>query len=517
MTKVISIFCCLLLTLLCSVSAQSKDQLVTQEGLSMYSKILKQEVKYSVCLPSNYYSDKASLPVVYMLHGLGDNASSWLEYGKVDSFTKKRVDEGQIMPMIYIMPEGYTNYYVNDSARKFLYQDMFINELIPYVDKTYRTIADKKHRALVGYSMGGFGALMLAINNTEVFGVTIPLSISVRTDEQYMKEETTGWNEQWGRLFGGVGKQGVKRLTNYYKENSPFHVLKNKQIDTKIFILNGDDEGTLARSNEELHMLMRDKNIPHEFRVRNGGHEFLFWFDALTDGLNFISDYFSGKPYRGDELKSTAIADISLTTANYKGEQIQIYLPEDYNVSSRKYPVVYVDTQLKDDEKNKFAGSVHQLIADQKVAPQILVFYNSRKLSGNIKPFIEHLESTYRIREGRRFRAYLSYKQDGKELLENTKNQYFTCVASFEASASSSEKLLSEWEAVNKKEIERTWIYIDASDKGEIYRENGMLHLLLKDKDVYHEYRVREGNGVIDYLLPGIEDAFIFISEKFHK
>jgi S-formylglutathione hydrolase FrmB len=104
--------------------------------------------------------------------------------------------------------------------------------------------------------MGGFGALVLPLRNPDVVTVSVPLSISVRSDAQYMTEEASGWDDQWGRLFGAVGVTGEGRLTDYYKQHSPFHIFAQKDLsklkDLKIYIDNGDDEETLCRSNEEL-------------------------------------------------------------------------------------------------------------------------------------------------------------------------------------------------------------------------------------------------------------------------
>jgi S-formylglutathione hydrolase FrmB len=229
---------------------QEKARIV--EGLSMSSELLSQEVKYSIILPEDYYTTKKSYPVVYLLHGLGDNESSWLEYGQVSQVVDPAVKKKEIIPMIYVMPQGYSNYYVNDYAGKFMYEDMFIKELVPFIDKHYRTVGDKNHRATLGYSMGGFGALVLPLRNPEVFTVSVPLSISVRSDAQYITEDASGWDEQWGRLFGAVGTTGEARLTDYYKQHSPFHILAQQDLsrlkNLKLFIDNGDDEETLCRS-----------------------------------------------------------------------------------------------------------------------------------------------------------------------------------------------------------------------------------------------------------------------------
>lgn len=512
MKRIVSILIFTLLCLPCVTQAQGK--LLVLEDEVMYSKILKQEVKYTICLPDSYYDSKTRYGVVYMLHGLGDNSYSWLEYGQVDTYSRKAVGDGLIIPMIYVMPDGYKTYYTNDFYKKFLYQDMFIKELIPHIDSKYRTLAAKQYRATIGYSMGGFGALMLAAKNQDVFSVAVPLSISMRTDIQYMEEESPWWDEQWGRLFGGEAKQGEDRLTNYYKENSPLHFFTENKSNLKIFIDNGDDEQTLASSNEELHMLLRDKKINHEFRVRNGGHEFSYWRSAMCNGLNFISDAFEGKPYRGDFAEKNEKVKISLQMINLKNDFVYAYLPSSYDESTRLYPVVYVNSELSMEEKEVFAGIVQKLTETMEIPQMVVVFLSQENNKNNIN----QIEEKLRVRKNRRFRAYWGYKDGGKSALNNLlKVEDFTCIVSFDASIGSDDSLFTTLKNIDKKQFERTWIYIDAPDKGSFYRGNGMLHILFKERGIYHEYRVREGSGDPEYLFQGLGESLKFIGEKFHK
>ena len=146
---------------------------------TMSSQVLGVSVKYSIYLPESYNTDKDKrYPVVYMLHGIGDDNNSWngnyLHANlKIDSWTAQGLGE-----MIYVYPQGFSSYYCNRYDGTFSYMDMFANELVPFIDKTYRTIPDKQHRAISGYSMGGFGAIALAEKHPELFIACAPLSMS---------------------------------------------------------------------------------------------------------------------------------------------------------------------------------------------------------------------------------------------------------------------------------------------------------------------------------------------------
>ncbi len=488
-----------------------------QESISFYSKILNQDVKYSVSLPMDYFRTKNSYPVVYLLHGLGDDESSWLEYGRITQAADRLIKNREIIPMIFIMAQGFRNYYVNDHAGTFLYQDMFTKELVPLIDSLFRTVPGKHQRALMGYSMGGFGALLIPLKHPDIFTVSVPLSISIRTDAQYIKEDAAEWDQQWGRLFGGVGKVGEDRITDYYKENYPFHIIETtdlqKYSDLKIYIDNGDDEQTLCRSNEELHILMRNKSFPHEFRVRNGGHEFVYWREAIPNGLRFISDAFDGKKYRGD---------VQVTHPPKKGKPANsiikksfcIILPDEYNYTNRNYPVVYFMGDFSMTENEKIGSLVGGSIETGSLPPLIVVFINENT---DIRKVISETESDYRIRKGYRFRAIIAYGKSGNNALKLCLDSLqFTSCAIFDGNPDYkyAEKVLKD---SDRKIRTRTWYYIDSPDKGKYFVENGFLHILFRESDLYHEYRVREGEGGFDWFLSGLYDALIFTQDKIHK
>ncbi len=493
------------------------------ESLSFFSKILGQEVKYSICLPQDYFTVNHSYPVVYLLHGLGDDETSWLEYGQISQIADKAVQEKAIVPMIYVMPQGFRSYYVNDFSGAFRYQDMFIQELIPFIDNKYHTIADRQHRATMGYSMGGFGTLILPMKNPEVFGSCVPLSISIRTDQQYMKEDSTGWNQQWGRIFGGIGKIGNDRITDYYRHNNPFQIFSQEDLSKlsglKIFIANGDDEQTLCRSNEELHILLRDKKFSHEFRITNGGHEFAFWRSCLPNGLNFLSDVFESKPYRGDIQLNSAVSRLpfkqmlKLTVGN---ESVNAFVPAEYETTCRLYPVIYLAGNFSESQQFAIAGLVNQKIQRDEVCPMLVVFISAKDL-GQFKTNLPVFEDKLRIRKGFRFRALAGFQDEAIQTFATIMNteQFSSCILSdgFLANDSIS-NLISE---LKPKTLEHTAIFIDAPDKGNFYRGNGNAHILLHDKDIRHEYRVREGIGGFEWFLTGLPEINVFISNKFHQ
>ena len=493
------------------------------ESMVMHSKILKQDVSFSVCLPANYYVVKQSFPVVYLLHGLGDDEASWLEFGQISQYADKATGTKEAVPMIFVAPQGYRTYYVNDYKGTFLYQDMFVKELVPYIDSLFRTIADRQHRAVMGYSMGGFGALILHLKHSDIFGTAVPLSISIRTDEQYKTEDASGWDDQWGRLFGEPGLKGTDRITEYYKQNSPFHVLSQLPASVikklNIYIDNGDKELTLCRSNEELHILMRNLNIPHEFRVRDGGHSFQYWCSSLPNALRFISNAFEGNPYLGDKIINPTVlpvAEKQLKTLSVGNDQLTVFVPLEYDGTNRKYPVMYCIGTFGAKQKQSIASVVNHEIEKNNTCPMLMVFLPEKDTAA-LKAIITQVEDQIRVRKGYKFKAIAGFENGAKSafLIGMNEKQYGICILS--DGFVDKESITGIISSGKKENLKLTSYFIDAPDKGSFYEGNGNAHMLLRDKDVQHEYRVRQGNGGFEWILTGLPEIITFSAKRFHK
>ena len=299
-----ALFTVLVSTCACGDDKQQPEFKRYNSGLAIQSNLINSKipviVSYDILLPADYLSNPGRrYPVVYLLHGYGDNQSSWNgQYMQGESRITYIENHSDLEPMIYVCPNGFKTYYCNFYDGSYNYMDMFVNELVPHIDATYRTLADREHRALIGYSMGGFGAMVLPMKHPEVFSVSVPLSMSFRTDQQYMTESQDGWNNQWGKIFGGVGESGQNRLTDYYKQHCPLYqfVPENKAALSTVhwFLTCGDNEEQLLVANDALHQLMMENGYAHEFRVGDGGHSTSYWRAALDEVLPYIQNCFNG-------------------------------------------------------------------------------------------------------------------------------------------------------------------------------------------------------------------------------
>lgn len=262
------------------------------ESLSFESNILNQKVNYSVYLPPDYHYSKRSYPVLFLLHGYSDNETAWVQFGQVNTAADKGIRQGAVPSMIIVMPDAGVSWYINDYKNELRYEDMFIKEFVPYIDKTYRTRQDREFRAISGLSMGGYGSLMYSMRYPELFSVCVAFSASVLTDEDFIQ------SQRYNRLLSEVVDTtitGKKRLTTHWNEHNPLYLAKKLPVSSlqsvKWYIDCGDDD-FLYRGNAHLHIILRQREVPHEYRVRNGGHEWRYWRTGIIDGLRFIGQAF---------------------------------------------------------------------------------------------------------------------------------------------------------------------------------------------------------------------------------
>ncbi|QHT72096.1 esterase family protein [Rhodocytophaga rosea] len=255
----------------------------------MPSKILKSSRKYAVYFPPDYETSQRSYPVLYLLHGGGDDHTGWVQFGEVQHITDKAIAEGKATPMIIVMPDANTGQrgYFNDIKGEWRYEDFFFEEFMPFIEKTYRIKADKRYRAVAGLSMGGGGSFMYALHHPELFSSACPLSAAAGPIT--LADTKTQLERR------GIKDASAAQVENYYKRHSTLALLEAMPDTTKKavrwYIDCGDDD-FLYEGNAQVHVAMRKKEIPHEFRVRNGGHTWTYWREALPEVLTFISQAF---------------------------------------------------------------------------------------------------------------------------------------------------------------------------------------------------------------------------------
>jgi len=280
-----------LTSLFLTIALEAQSQGTAYESKTLSSNILKMDRKFSIYLPAGYESSDLSYPVLYLLHPAGPantipNQQSWLYYGGLKQYLDRAIESGEIVPMIVVTPDANFGSkrisYFNDPEGDFNFEDFFFKEFIPYIEKNYRCRTEKDSKAIAGASLGGAAVLQYVVHQPDKFSVACALSAAVRKyDSEYLKNKFPNVSDkvliEWYKPYDVIT----------YFENLP----ENTEIKTKLYISCGDDDH-LSSNNALLHIDMKAKGIPHEFRIRNGAHDWSYWRNALPEFMTYISDSF---------------------------------------------------------------------------------------------------------------------------------------------------------------------------------------------------------------------------------
>ena len=258
------------------------------DNLKMNSEILDMERNYAIYLPPDYESSSRSYPVLYLLHGLGDDQTGWIQFGEVKKIADNAIINGDATPMIIVMPDANTGEvgYFNIPSKDWMYEDFFFNELMPHVESKYRIKSDKRFRAISGLSMGGGGTLTYALHRPDLFSAAAPLSSATGSTDV---EESLKRIRRYGFEFTKAEMQSL------LKANHPLELIKdiplNKLNSVRWYIDCGDDD-YLFEDNSLLHIAFTKRGINHEYRVRDGAHTWTYWRESLPTVLEFVSQGF---------------------------------------------------------------------------------------------------------------------------------------------------------------------------------------------------------------------------------
>ena len=483
----------------------------------MYSALFDNEITYAVLLPEGYDQSTASYPVVYLLHGYGDTERSWYTSGGLQYYVDQYASD--IAPMIYVMPAAYKSYYVNRFSGDYPYMDMMTTELIPAIDSLFRTRKDKSARAVMGYSMGGYGALILPALNPDVFTVGVPLSMSFRTDEQYMAEPQDVFNSQWGVLFGGFGTTGQARLTDHFIQHSPFHFFGTGDLsrfkDLHLLLDCGDDEESLSITSDELHRVMSDNNIPHEYRVRNGGHSFVYWKKSYPEAFKFISNAVTGLSYP-DEPAPVAIGTLVNSAAiqpmEIDGLLVNVLPPDEYVLSSANFPVLYILHDYEEGQRTRNVTDVFSMLRNnmtsgaltKSIVVEVPVDL-SQIDSERMLQIVNRIDSTYHTIQNRQGRVILGNELGGASsaVLALGNPDVFASCYMFNASLSAGSVDVSS----------EVFYYLDMTDGCSSYRGIHQLYTDIRKADIEYQYRVRQGGQNYQAFLNGLGESLSTIRE----
>ncbi len=268
---------------------------------ALQSHILKRNVHYCVQVPGSYEQKDASgqprrFPVLYYLHGLGDNEQSFSRSGGWTLIEDLRA-QGKIGDFLIVAPEGYASFYINSADGSERYSDFFLREFIPYIEKKYRVLPGREARGITGISMGGYGALRFAFAYPELFSAVSAQSAALilETPEHLnalAQERSQDARDAFAPLIGDPINVA------HWRANDPFMLArKNKAAlkNTAIYFNCGQsDDFGFEKGAAVLDKQLTSEGIAHEYRPYPGGHNMNYFLSHLGEVIEFHSKAFAG-------------------------------------------------------------------------------------------------------------------------------------------------------------------------------------------------------------------------------
>lgn len=258
------------------------------DTIEVYSTVMKKHLKAAVVTPAGYKTQGNSYPSIYVLHGGSGRFSDW---------HKQVTEPGLLLDLankyqtIIITPGvGPASYYFDspmlDSVQ---YETYVTKELIPFVDSKYATIKDRKSRAITGLSMGGHGAITLSAKHPELFVAAGSMSGVMNIDTRMWKVPED---------FRNLRKSAQLLMLGEIRYDAPFTeytavglVDKMKENGVALIIDCGVDD-FLIETNRQIHQMLLERNVPHEYTERPGAHTWQYWTEALPVHFLFIDQVF---------------------------------------------------------------------------------------------------------------------------------------------------------------------------------------------------------------------------------
>lgn len=265
-------FFLVVLTLLCfwQLQAQSIDT------IEVRSASMDKDVETVIVIPdAYYYNSDEKFPVIYLLHGYGGNAKSWI------GIKPNLLQLANERNVIFVCPDGKNSWYWDSPLDpKSRYETFVAKELIAYIDTNYRTIASPSGRAITGLSMGGHGGLWLSIRHSDVFGAGGSMSggLDIRPfpDNWEMKRQL------------GEYAQNKERWDKYTVINA-LEKLHNNEL---AIIIDCGFNDFFYEVNKNVHNKLLERGINHEFIVRPGAHNSKYWNNAIDTQVMFFRKFF---------------------------------------------------------------------------------------------------------------------------------------------------------------------------------------------------------------------------------
>lgn len=255
------------------------------ETVQFESRLVGAPLPYNVILPADYKrgsSKSKRYPVLYLLHGLGGSAADWV------SERAHLADYAAGYPFIVVMPEGKDGWYTDGREPNAKFESYFVQELIPDVDRRFRTLASREGRAVAGLSMGGYGSLKFALKHPELFAfagsMSGALAVASWTPEMPLPEFV---KPSVARVYGDAAS-AVRRDNDIYRIAKELTPEQTKALP--FLYLDCGTEDFLITNSRDFSALLIEKKIAHEFRELPGTHSWPYWDRQVREVLRLAAE-----------------------------------------------------------------------------------------------------------------------------------------------------------------------------------------------------------------------------------
>jgi len=454
------------------------------------------------------YSKESAYPVLYLLHGIGDDETAWWQKGAADAILDNLAGDKKIVPMIVVMPNGRAAAASksqsdapggspggrggrgNQMGAFATFDVDLVKEIVPYVESHYSVKADREHRALAGLSMGGGQTLNFGLTNLDTFAYLAAFSSAPNTKpaaELVLDPDSLG-----------------KKL--------------------KLFWISCGDRDGLMRVSDGFHKFLLEKNVAHLFHIDSGAHAWPVW----KNDLYLVSQMLFKDASRGTAADNSAelapapkgfdagrensergkVELVEYDSKTVAGKRkMQIYTPAGYSTES-KFPVLYLLHGAGDDETGwQIKGSANiildNLLTDKKIVPMLVVmpngFASATGISRNeafegdlLHDIIPYVESHYSVKTDRQARALAGLSMGGGQALRIGLGHpdAFAYLGGFSSAVGRQGNLVSDPERIAKK-LRVFWLSCGDADR--LLDSNKAFHATLEEMKVPHIWHVDSG------------------------
>lgn len=249
------------------------------ETVQFQSTLIGKTLPYNVILPRDYHaSPRTRYPVLYLLHGFSGHYSDWVTRTNLADYAAE-------YRLIVVTPEGNNSWYTDSAATATdKYESYILQELIPDVDRKFRTIQTRYARGIAGLSMGGYGALKFGLKYPDrfVFAASLSGALAVATWAEKDLQSSPSVRDSVFSVFGPVGSE-------LRRKNDIFEIARDltaaRLTGLPYFYLDCGTEDLLIDMNQEFAALLRKKKIAHEYRELPGNHNWAYWDQQVQEVL----------------------------------------------------------------------------------------------------------------------------------------------------------------------------------------------------------------------------------------